>query len=64
MRSVGALVFEGVEKADDVFPAGMLRLRGDNLLEELDLVDGGLCVVCGGAHDFEGDVLAGGVVAR
>ena len=61
--AVGALVVERVEQADDVGAAGVGLLRIDDLLQQLDLVQGGLGVVGGGAHDLEGDVLAIGVVA-
>ncbi len=30
--------------------------RGDGALEELDLIEGGLCVGRGGFDDFEGDM--------
>ena len=61
--AVGALVVERVEQADDVLAAGVGLLGVDDLLQQLDLVEGGLGVVGGGAHDLEGDVLAIGVVA-
>jgi len=62
--AVGPLVVEGVEQADDVLAAGMVLVCVDDLLEQLDLVEGRLGVVGGGAHDLEGNVLAVGVVAR
>jgi hypothetical protein len=42
---------------------GVIRLGLNNLIEELDLVDGGLGVMGGGTDDLEGDVLAVGVIA-
>lgn len=62
--SVGALVFERVEKADNVFPAGMVRLGLNNLIEKLDLIDGGFGVVGGRTDDLERDMLAVGIVSR
>jgi hypothetical protein len=64
VHAVGALVVERVEQADDVGAAGMVLIRVDNLLQQLDLVEGRLCVVRSGAHDLERDVLAVAVVAR
>jgi len=62
--AIGALVLERVEQADDVLAAGVVGVGLDDALEQLDLVDGSLGVVGGGAHDLEGDVLAGDGVAR
>lgn len=62
--AVGALVLEGVEEGDDVLAPGVVGLGLDDLAEQLDLVDGGLGVVCRRAHDLERDVLLGGVVPR
>lgn len=61
--AIGSFVVEGVEQTDDVSAARVVLVRVDDLLQELDLVEGGLGVVGGRAHDLEGDVLAGGVVA-
>lgn len=41
----------------------MVRLGLYNLIEELDLVDGGLGVVGGGTDNLEGDMFAARVVA-
>jgi hypothetical protein len=64
VHAVWALVVERVEQADDVGAAGMVFIRVDDLLQQLDLVEGRLGVVGGGAHDLERDVLAVAVVAR
>lgn len=61
--AIGALVVEGVEEADDMGAAGVVLVGVDDLLEQLDLVEGGLGVVGGGSHDLEGDVLTRGVVS-
>lgn len=53
-----------VEEADDMFAAGVIRLSLDDAVEELNLVDGCLRIVCGRSDDLEGNVLAVGVVAR
>ena len=45
--SVGALVLKRVQEADDVLAAGVVGIRLDDLIKELDLVDGGLGVVGG-----------------
>ena len=62
--AIGALVVEGVEQADDVFPARVVLVGVDDLFQQLDLVEGRLGVVGGRADDLEGDVLAICVVAR
>jgi hypothetical protein len=62
--AIGALVVERVEQADDVGAARVVLLGVDDLFEQLDLVEGRLGVVGGGADNLEGDVLAGGIVAR
>jgi hypothetical protein len=36
-------VLEGIEEGDDVLPTWMMRVRGHDLLEQLDLV---LCRLC------------------
>lgn len=61
--AVGALVVERVEQTDDMLAAGVVLVGVDDFFEQLDLVEGRLGVVGGGAHDLEGDVLAGGVVS-
>ena len=61
--AIGAFVFEGVEEGHDVLAARVVGLGLDDLAEQLDLIDGGLGVVRGRAHDLEGDVLLGDVVA-
>lgn len=63
MDSVGPTVLERVEQADDMSAARMVRVGTVYAVEELDLVYGGLCVVGGRAHDFEGDVFARGGIA-
>lgn len=54
--TIGSFVFERVEETDDVFSAGVIGLRRNDPLQELDLVDGGLGVVRGGTNDFERDM--------
>lgn len=61
--AVGALVFERVEKADDMSATRVIGIRLDNLIEELDFVDGGFGVMGGGAYHLEGYVFSGGVVS-
>lgn len=45
-----------------MFATGVIRLCLDNLIEKLNLIDGGLGVVGGGADDLEGDMFAVGIV--
>lgn len=61
--AVGSLVLKRVQKTHDMLATGVIRLGLNNLIEEFDLVDGGLGVVGGGTDDLEGDVLAVGVIA-
>lgn len=61
--AIGAFVFERVEEADDMFAAGVVWLGVDNLLQQLDLVDSGLCVVCCGADDLERHMFSRGIIA-
>jgi hypothetical protein len=44
---------EVIEQADDVAPAGVVGIGGDDLLQELNLVFGGLAVVGGRLDDLE-----------
>ncbi len=60
--AIRALVLEGVQQADDMFAAGVVWVGLDDLVEQLDLVDGCLGIVGGGPHDLEGDVFPRGVV--
>lgn len=62
--AVGALVLKRVQQADDVLAAGVVGIGLDNLIEQLDLVDGRLGVVRGGPHHLERNVFAVAVVAR
>lgn len=61
--TIGALVFEGIEEADDMFATGVRGLRLDDAVEEFDLVDGGFGVVGSGSDDLEGDVFPRGGIA-
>lgn len=61
--AVGALVLKGVEEADDMLAAGVVGGGLDDAVEKLNLVDGGLGIMSGGADDLEGDVLSVCVVA-
>ena len=61
--TVGSLVLEEVKQADDVLLSGMIRLGLHDLVQELDLVDGRLGVVCGRTHHLQSDVLAGVLVS-
>lgn len=63
MGAVGALVFERVEKADDMSATRVVGVCLDDLVEELDFIDGGFGVMGGGAYDLEGYVFPGGVVS-
>lgn len=45
MGAVGTFVLKRIEKTDDMFPARMVGFGLDDLIEELDLVDGGLGVM-------------------
>ena len=54
--AVGPAVAEVVEEADDMAAAGVGGVGGDDALEELDLVEGCLCVTRCGLYDLEGDV--------
>lgn len=60
---VGPFMFEGVEEANDMFSAGVVRLCGNNLLQEFDLVDSGLGVVRSGTNNFERDMFSRCVIA-
>lgn len=63
MGAMWPLVLKRIKQTHDVFATGMVRLGLYNLIEELDLVDGGLGVVGGGTDNLEGDMLAARVVA-
>lgn len=63
VHPVGAFVFKRIEQTDDVFAAGVGRVRLDDPVEQLDLVDGGFRVMSGGADDLQGDMLSGGGIA-
>ena len=64
VHPVRTLVVEGIEQADDVLAAGMIYVGLDDLVEQLDLVQGCLGVVCSGSHNLEGNMLARRVVSR
>ncbi len=57
--AVGTFVLEGIQQADDMFLAGMVGVGLDDLLQQLNLIDGGLGVMGGGTDDFEGDMPSG-----
>jgi len=63
MRSVGTLVLKRIQEADDMFTAGVVRIRLDNFIQKLDLVDGGFRVMRRRSHNLERNVLPGGVVS-
>ena len=64
VHAVGTFVVERVEQADDMFPAGVVHVGLNDLVEQFDLVQSSFGVVGGRAHDLESDVLACVVVAR
>lgn len=64
MRSIGTSVAKVVEELNDMSPAGMVRIRGDETLEELDLVESGLGVVSVRLDDLESDVTLNPVVSE
>lgn len=45
MNSVWALVLERVKETHNVFPPWVMLVCVNDLVEELDLIDSGLCVV-------------------
>lgn len=57
--AVGTFVLKGIQQADDMLLAGMVGVGLDDLLQQFDLIDGGLGVMSGGADDFEGDMPSG-----
>ncbi|KAI6771839.1 hypothetical protein HG531_009464 [Fusarium graminearum] len=60
MRS---LVLKRIQKTDNVLATWVIGLGLNNLIEKLNLIDGGLGVVGGGANDLEGNMLAVGIVS-
>jgi len=62
--AVGTFVGKGVEQTDDVFASGMVFVGLDDAFEKLDLIQRRLGIMGGGSDDFQGDVLAGLVIAR
>lgn len=53
---IGSFVTEMIEEGDDMRPTRMGRIRGDEPLEELDLVEGSLRISCGRLYDLECNV--------
>ncbi len=64
MCAIRPLVLKRVQQADDVFAPGVVRVRLDDLVEQLNLVDGGLGIVGGRPYDFERNVFPRRVVLR
>lgn len=56
VNTIWALVLEMVEERDDVRTAGVGLVGGDETLEKLDFVEGGLGVAGGGFDDLECDM--------
>lgn len=57
------LVLERIEEANDVLAARMIGFRSYDAIEELDLIDGRLSVMSGGADNFECHMFAAVVVS-
>jgi len=64
VHAVGTFVIERIEQTDYMFPAGVVHVGLNDLVEQFDLVQSSLGVVSSRAHDLESDVLACVVVAR
>ena len=61
--AVRSLVLKRVQKTDNMLATRMIRLGLNDLVEKLDLVDGGLGVVGGRSDDLEGDMFSVGVIS-
>ena len=60
--TIGASMFKGIEKTNDMFSARMTWFGLNNLAEQFDLINCGLGIVSSGAHDLKGDVAIGNSV--
>ncbi len=58
VHAVGTLVLERIEQADHMFLARMIRIRLDDLVQQLDLINGGLGVVSGRPDHLQRDMPA------
>lgn len=58
MNPVRSLVFERIQKTDDVLFARMIGIRLDDLLQQFDFVDRRLGVMSSGPDNFERDMPA------
>lgn len=63
MDTIGPFVFEGIEEADDVSSARMIRVCLDDFVQQFDFINGGFSVVRSRSDDFERDVFAGGGIS-
>ena len=58
VHTIRTLVLERIEKTDDIGSTRMIWIRFHDLLQELDLIDCGLCIVSGGSDNLQRDMFA------